>query len=87
MELLGNTATDLLNPGAKVDILEDKFGKVTPAPVAVPDTGQVNLTGLREVEVEQPEQFLALLREAAEQRNTSSTLKNDSSSRSHAVYR
>ena len=37
MELLGNTATDLLNPGVKVDVLEDEFGKV-------------NLVGLQEVE-------------------------------------
>ena len=28
LELLGNSATDLLNQGSKVDVLEDKFGKV-----------------------------------------------------------
>ena len=74
MELLGNTAKDLLNPASKVDILEDKFGKVNPA-------------GLQEIEVEDPEKFLALCQEASQQRHTSTTLKNDSSSRSHAVYR
>ena len=74
MELLGNTAKDLLNPASKVDILEDKFGGV-------------NLAGLQEVEVEDPEKFLSLCQEASQQRHTSTTLKNDSSSRSHAVYR
>ena len=52
MELLGNTATDLLNPGVKVDVLEDKFGKV-------------NLVGLQEVEVDGKEQFLELCNKAA----------------------
>ena len=52
MELLGNTATDLLNPGVKVDVLEDKFGKV-------------NLVGLQEVEVDRKEQFLELCNKAA----------------------
>ena len=52
LELLGNTATDLLNPGVKVDVLEDKFGKV-------------NLVGLQEVEVEEKEQFMELCNKAA----------------------
>ena len=52
MELLGNTATDLLNPGVKVEVLEDKFGKV-------------NLVGLQEVEVEGKEQFMDLCNKAA----------------------
>ena len=29
LELIGNSATDLLNQGSKVDVLEDKFGKVS----------------------------------------------------------
>jgi len=74
MELLGNTATDLLNPGVKVEVLEDKFGKV-------------NLVGLQEVEVEEEGQFMDLCNKAARTRSTSTTLKNDESSRSHAVVR
>ena len=55
MELLGNTATDLLNPGVKVEVLEDKFGKV-------------NLVGLQEVEVDEKEQFMDLCNKAAQTR-------------------
>ena len=52
IELLGNSATDLLNPGTKVDVLEDKFGKV-------------NLVGMQEVEVEGKGHFLELCNKAA----------------------
>ena len=52
MELLGNTATDLLNPGVRVEVLEDKFGKV-------------NLVGLQEVEVEEKGHFMELCKKAA----------------------
>ena len=52
MELLGNTATDLLNPGVRVEVLEDKFGKV-------------NLVGLQEVEVEEKDHFMELCKKAA----------------------
>jgi len=74
MEMLGNASTDLLNPGVKVDVLEDKFGKV-------------NLVGLQEVEVDTKEQFMELCKRAADTRSTSTTLKNDESSRSHAIVR
>jgi len=57
-----------------VDVLEDKFGKV-------------NLVGLQEVEVDGKEQFLELCNKAALARSTSTTMKNDESSRSHAVAR
>ena len=69
-------------------MLEDKFGKV-------------NLVGLQEVEVDTKEQFMELCKRAADSRyfsllnfhsiyplrSTSTTLKNDESSRSHAIVR
>ncbi len=72
-ELLGNAATDLLGgEGAKVDILEDQFGKIV-------------FKGAKEVELESAEQFAELCAKALSHRRTTTTFKNDASSRSHAV--
>ena len=74
IQLLGNVATDLLKENAKVDILEDKFGKV-------------NILGAREEEVKSTDDFVRLSAIAADHRSTSTTMKNDTSSRSHAICR
>ena len=74
IQLLGNAASDLLNDNSKVDILENKFGKV-------------NIVGAREEELNNTEDFLELTAKAAEHRKTSTTMKNDTSSRSHAICR
>ena len=74
IQLLGNRATDLLADNAEVDIMEDKFGKV-------------NITGATERKVEGEEDFLSLAEESQRWRSTSTTLKNDTSSRSHMVCR
>jgi len=74
IQLLGNSASDLLDEDSKVDILEDRFGKV-------------NITGAIEKELQHKDDFLRVLSTATERRSTATTLKNDTSSRSHAVYR
>ena len=74
IQLLGNKATDLLADNAEVDIMEDKFGKV-------------NITGAVEKRVEEESGFLTLISESQKWRNTSITLKNDTSSRSHMICR
>jgi len=74
IQLLGNVATDLLNENTKVDILEDKFGKV-------------NIVGATEEELNSSEDFLKYTNVAAEHRSTSTTMKNDTSSRSHSICR
>jgi len=72
IQLLGNNASDLLRESAKVDILEDKFGKV-------------NILGAKEEEVTSEEHFIKLIEIAANERSTSTTMKNDTSSRSHSI--
>eukprot|EP00092_Neocalanus_flemingeri_P034043 GFUD01037022.1.p1 GENE.GFUD01037022.1~~GFUD01037022.1.p1 ORF type:complete len:627 (+),score=181.38 GFUD01037022.1:64-1944(+) len=74
IQLLGNAASDLLNDNMKVDILEDKFGKV-------------KIVGAREEEINNADEFLKLTDVAAEHRKTSTTMKNDTSSRSHSICR
>lgn len=63
-----------MDPSQGVTIGENKFGKV-------------EIRGATEVEVTSPEQFAQLNETAAKNRNTASTFKNDTSSRSHAVCR
>ena len=60
-----------LNP---FKIGEDKFGKVEYA-------------GLTQEEIKSPEQFIELKDKAAANRSTSTTFKNDTSSRSHSICR
>ena len=57
---------------AKVDILEDKFGKV-------------NVTNTKEVKIENVRKCLDLIESGMAHRKTATTFKNDTSSRSHAI--
>ncbi|WYZ37205.1 hypothetical protein EsH8_II_000711 [Colletotrichum jinshuiense] len=74
IELAGNSAFDLLNSRKPISILEDSFG-VT------------QLAGALEFEVTEAATLLDLIEKAASFRRTASTLKNDASSRSHAICR
>ncbi|KAK2026291.1 P-loop containing nucleoside triphosphate hydrolase protein [Colletotrichum zoysiae] len=74
IELAGNSSFDLLNSRKPVSILEDAFG-VT------------QLAGAIEFEVTEAATLLDLIDRAANFRRTASTLKNDASSRSHAICR
>ena len=72
-EILGNDTTDLLSDNAKIDILEDKFG-------------HVNVINTKEIKIESAEECLKIINEAMSHRKTATTFKNDTSSRSHAVF-
>ena len=77
IQLLGNNMTDLLaeeDSEVSVSVMEDKFGKI-------------QIVGAREDTVTEPGQVLELTRTAMARRSTATTLKNDTSSRSHAVIR
>ena len=77
VQLLGNNMTDLLaaeDSEVSVSVMEDKFGKI-------------QMVGAREDEVTQPGEVLELTRKAMARRSTATTLKNDTSSRSHAIIR
>ncbi|KAL5638384.1 hypothetical protein ACGC1H_005160 [Rhizoctonia solani] len=71
-ELLGNKATDLLDrDGPGVDIAEDKFGGIRVSAKVIPVTNAKRLA--------------EMVATAASHRRTSTTLKNETSSRSHCV--
>ncbi|KAH8168732.1 kinesin motor domain-containing protein [Sarocladium implicatum] len=74
IELAGNAASDLLNSQNPVPILDDSFG-VT------------HIAGAVEREVHSADELLECIDSAATFRRTEATLKNDTSSRSHAVCR
>ncbi|KAK4141904.1 P-loop containing nucleoside triphosphate hydrolase protein [Dichotomopilus funicola] len=74
IELAGQTAYDLLNNRKQISILEDSFG-VT------------QMAGAIEHQVMDQTTFLQHIEAAAALRRTSPTLRNDSSSRSHAICR
>ena len=77
IQLLGNSMTDLLSEEdseSSVSVMEDKFGKI-------------QMVGAREDTVSRPEEILELAKTALARRSTAATLKNDTSSRSHAVIR
>ena len=77
IQLLGNNMTDLLaeeDSEVSVSVMEDKFGKI-------------QIVGAREDTITRPEEVLELARTAMARRSTATTLKNDTSSRSHAVIR
>ena len=57
----------------KVEILEDKFGKV-------------NVTNVETVKIESVEDCKEMLKNALKNRQSATTFKNDSSSRSHAIF-
>ena len=65
---------DLLNSRAPFSILEDSFG----------DT---QLAGIKEHQIDSVEVLLQLIEEATSFRKTAATVKNDNSSRSHAICR
>jgi hypothetical protein len=73
-ELLGKNAFDLLADKNPISILEDKFGNI-------------QLAGIVEKQIFSTEEFLQNIRDAATLRQSATTLRNDSSSRSHAVCR
>ena len=79
VQLLGNNVTDLLvdsddNNNSKVSIMEDKLGKIS-------------IQGATEVPINDINEFTKLTNDAMARRSTSTTFKNDTSSRSHAVCR
>ncbi|KAL2186561.1 P-loop containing nucleoside triphosphate hydrolase protein [Thermothelomyces heterothallicus CBS 203.75] len=74
IELAGQTAYDLLNDRKQISILEDSFG-VT------------EMAGALEYQVTDKESLLGYIDAAAALRRTTPTLRNDNSSRSHAICR
>ncbi|KAI1264915.1 P-loop containing nucleoside triphosphate hydrolase protein [Xylariaceae sp. FL1019] len=74
IELAGNSAYDLLSERAPIMILEDAFGNT-------------QLAGAKEHLVQTQTHMTGLILDAACLRSTASTLKNDASSRSHAICR
>ncbi|KAK4173337.1 P-loop containing nucleoside triphosphate hydrolase protein [Triangularia setosa] len=74
IELAGQTAFDLLNSRKQISILEDSFGNT-------------QLAGALEHHITTKASCLELIEAAASLRRTAPTLKNDSSSRSHAICR
>ncbi|TVY56771.1 Diatom spindle kinesin-1 [Lachnellula cervina] len=74
IDLAGNAAFDLLNERTPVSLLEDSFG-VT------------QMVGAAEHQVHDKENMRDLIEKATSFRKTASTLKNDTSSRSHAICR
>jgi len=71
-ELYGGFVQDLLNDRTRLKILED-------------GRGEINITGLLEVEAEDAAKCLDILREGMDARTTHTTEANDTSSRSHAI--
>ncbi|KAK0654159.1 P-loop containing nucleoside triphosphate hydrolase protein, partial [Cercophora samala] len=74
IELAGQTAFDLLNSRKQISILEDSLGNT-------------QLAGALEQALTTKSTFLSLIETASSLRRTAPTLKNDSSSRSHAICR
>lgn len=71
-EMYGGSIQDLLNGRERLKILED--GK-----------GEINVTGLVELEATNPESLLEILHAGNTERTTHVTEANDTSSRSHAI--
>lgn len=74
IDLAGNAAFDLLNERLPVQILEDS-------------QGVTNIVGAKEHQVHGKQDMADLIERAASFRRTAPTLKNDASSRSHAICR
>ncbi|AEO68342.1 uncharacterized protein THITE_2049700 [Thermothielavioides terrestris NRRL 8126] len=74
IELAGQTAFDLLNDRKQISILEDSFGNT-------------QMAGALEHRVTDKDALLQFIEAAAFLRRTAPTLKNDTSSRSHAICR
>ncbi|KAJ3092820.1 hypothetical protein HK100_006836 [Physocladia obscura] len=73
-EILGNKCYDLLEYPNEVTIMEDVLG-------------QIQVNGVHEEQVHNPDQLMKIIARGAEHRKTAATYKNDTSSRSHAVCR
>ncbi|KAF3386897.1 Diatom spindle kinesin-1 [Penicillium rolfsii] len=73
-ELAGNSAFDLLNSRAPFSILEDHLGTT-------------QLVGIKEFSIRSTAELLALSQKANDLRQSAPTIKNDGSSRSHAICR
>lgn len=71
-ELYGGFVQDLLNNRKRLKVLEDGQGEVV-------------VTGLQEVEANEPDKFLSILEAGNQERTTHTTEANDTSSRSHAI--
>lgn len=71
-EMYGGMMQDLLNDRKRLKILEDA-------------KGEINVTGLQQVEATSPARLLEIVEEGNQQRTTHSTQANDTSSRSHAI--
>lgn len=74
IELAGNSAFDLLTSRTAIPILED-------------ESGTIQLVGATEYRVQGGEDALKVIKQTCAFRKTASTLKNDGSSRSHAICR
>jgi kinesin family protein 2/24 len=74
VDLAGNAAFDLLNERKAISLLEDSFG----------DTQMV---GANEYQVYNIEEMENLIKQGTSFRQTAPTIKNDASSRSHAICR
>ncbi|RDW85695.1 hypothetical protein BP5796_04020 [Coleophoma crateriformis] len=73
-ELIGNASYDLLNDHRSISVLEDSFG-------------ETQLVGAVEQQPTSAEELLALIEKSMAFRKTAPTVKNDTSSRSHAICR
>ncbi|GIQ85339.1 kinesin-like protein [Kipferlia bialata] len=71
-EIVGDECQDLMAPGEKVLIREDRFKAV-------------QVTNAKSVPISSPEEFVAMCVQAAGHRRTDATYRNDASSRSHSV--
>jgi kinesin family protein 2/24 len=74
IDLSGNSAFDLLSERKPVSLLEDS-------------SGATQMVGAKECQVHDKNEMNDLIEHAASFRRTASTLKNDASSRSHAICR
>ncbi|KAH7830493.1 kinesin 13C [Monocercomonoides exilis] len=74
IEILGDDVEDLLHPGNKVEIREDRFGEIV-------------YQGAEEQEHREFEDLLNAIQVAFLHRRTAGTLRNATSSRSHAIVR
>ncbi|KAH8667607.1 diatom spindle kinesin 1 [Tricladium varicosporioides] len=73
-ELAGNVASDLLNDQYKISILEDSFG-------------ETQLVGALEPRITSSKELIDLIERGMSFRKSALTIKNDSSSRTHAICR
>ncbi|PVH88194.1 diatom spindle kinesin 1 [Cadophora sp. DSE1049] len=73
-DLAGNVASDLLNDRRKISVLQDSFG-------------ETQLVGALEPKVTSANELIELIERSMTFRKSAPTLRNDSSSRTHAVCR